>query len=375
MQMIQSKLIKKIIEEEVLGIDAIEVIPLVDLKPALRHTLRALDRGLIPPSYAWTKQKTAFAYGYKDHAEWARSLIVAAKYYYTDEPVPQDAIFGRIARFTWRNNYRFLQLKLGEAIDRISESLGTEIRAKVFSNYTAIPEKVLFRYSGLADVGKHSVCIHPEMGSYFVTGEALTDLVTDVPSGVLSAPDFSLCGGCTRCIHACPTGAIKDDGVIDVTRCFQYISENPVLMPRRYRELWGNRLYGCSVCIDVCPFNKKLEPWAKKHEIGQLGPGMNLTSVLGLNEQEWQYRFKENQIGIREPRAILKNVITALGCLQYKGAQEALHPYTSHQDELLRAYSAWAFGKMGTRTSKTVLHRMYKREKSPVVKSEIEFFL
>ncbi len=375
MQTVSSKLIKKVIKERVYGIDAVEVIPLVDLEPALEHTLRSLSRGLIPPSYRWTEQKTAFAYGYKGHTEWARSLIVAAKYYYTDDPVPTDAIFGRVARFTWRNNYRFLQLKLGEAVDTISELLGTRIRAKIFSNYTSIPEKVLFRYSGLVDVGKNSVCIHSEMGSYFVIGEALTDLVTDVPSGVLSAPGFPLCGGCTRCINTCPTGAIKEDGVVDITRCLQYISENPVLMPRRYRELWGNRLYGCSVCIDVCPFNRQLEPWAEKHEIGRVGPGMNLTSVLGLNERAWSHLFKENQIGMRDPRAILKNAITALGCLQYKGAQDALLPYTSHPDELLRAYTAWAFGRMGTRTSETVLHRMYKHEERAVVKSEIEFFL
>jgi len=375
MQTVQSRLIKEIVKERVKGIDAFEVIPLVDLKPALGHTLRSLSRGLIPPLYRWTEQKTAFAYRYKGHTEWARSLIVAAKYYFTDEQVPADPIFGRVARFTWRNNYRFLQLKLGEAVDKISDLLGKRIRAKIFSNYTSIPEKVLFRYSGLADVGKNSVCIHSKMGSYFVIGEALTDLATDAPSGALSTPDFSLCGTCTRCIHACPTGAIKEGGVIDITRCLQYISENPVLMPRKYRELWGNRLYGCSICIDICPYNRRLEPWAEKHEIGRVGPGMNLLSVLALNKDEWNHLFRENQIGIRDPRAILKNAITALGCLQYKGAQKTLLPYASHPDELLRAYTAWALGRMGTRTSRTILHRMYTHEESATVKSEIEFFL
>ncbi len=375
MRTVSSNLIKNIIMERVRGIDALEIIPLVDLEPALNHTLGALERGLVPSSYGWTRKKTAFAYGYKGHTEWVRSIIVAAKYYYTEEQVPKDAIFGKISRFTWRNNYQFLKLKLGEAIDRIGECLGKKVRAKILSNYTSIPEKVLFRYSGLADVGKNSVCIHPEMGSYFVIGEALTDLITEVVPGELSAPNFSLCEDCTRCMDACPTEAIKEDGTIDVTSCLQYISENPILMPRRYRELWGNRLYGCSTCIDVCPYNEKLEPWAEKHKIGRVGPGMNLSEVLGLNEREWNFRFSQNQIGIRDPRAILKNAITALGCLQYKGAQEDLVSYTTHPDELLRAYAAWALGRMETRTSKTVLQRMHKHEEIPLVRSEIEFFL
>jgi epoxyqueuosine reductase len=375
MQTVSSNLIKKIIMDRVRGLDALEIIPLVDLGPALDHTVGALERGFVPSTYGWTRKKTEFAYGYKGHTEWAKSIIVAAKYYYTDEHVPKDAIFGRISRFTWRNNYQFLKLKLGEAIDGVGEYLGKKIRAKMLSNYTSIPEKVLFRYSGLADVGKNSVCIHMRMGSYFVIGEALTDLVTEVVPGELSAPQFSLCGGCTRCIDACPTGAIKEDGTINITSCLQYISENPILMPRRYRELWGNRLYGCSTCIDVCPYNEKLEPWAEKHEIGRVGPGMNLTEVLSLNEQEWSSRFSQNQIGIREPRSILKNAITALGCLQYKGAQKNLISYTTHPDGLLRIYAAWVLGRMGTRTSKTVLERMHKHEEIPSVRAEIEFFL
>jgi len=375
MRTVSSNLLKSIIMERVRGIDALEVIPLVDLDPALSHTLDVIERGFVPSSYGWTREKTAFAYGYKGHTEWARSIIMAAKYYHTDEQVPKDAIFGKIARFTWRNNYQFLTLKLGEAIDRLSEYLGKKIRAKMLSNYTSIPEKVLFRYSGLAETGKNSVCIHPEMGSYFVMGEALTDLVTEVVPGELSAPNFSLCNGCTRCIDVCPTGAIKENGTIDITSCLQYISENHILMPRRYREVWGNRLYGCSTCIDVCPYNEALEPWAEKHEIGWVGPGMNLLEVLGLDAREWSFRFSQNQIGIRDPRAIQKNAITALGCLQYKGAQNVLVSYTTHPDGLLRAYTAWALGRMKTRTSKTVLQRMHKHEEISFVRSEIECFL
>lgn len=373
---LKPEIIKKIVKDNITGIDAVEIIPLINLGSALKGTISCLKQGLIPASYSYSKEKTESAYSYKNYKSWAKSIIVAAKYYYTDEKFPEEKAFGRIARFTWRNNYRYLSLKLEDAVNKISDNIGIPIISKILSNYTSIPEKALCKYSGIADFGKNSVLINRSMGSYFTVGEAFIDLDIDFDEiKELEAPDYTLCGSCNLCRAACPTHAIIKNGVININRCFQYISENLILMPLKYREKWGNRLYGCSICIDVCPYNKNLVPWAKKHNIGFVGQGMDLLEVLSLKQEEWDRTFIDNQIVIRDPGAILKNAITSLGYLEYKKSIDFLFPFLNHEHEIIRAYTAWAIGKINTKTGKKMLYARYKEEKSQMVKTEIECIL
>jgi len=370
------KTIKALLTDIAPGIDVIETIPLVDLKPALKETLERLERGLIPESYRWNREKTARAYSYKNYRTWARSIIIAAKYYLTDEQYPEDKAFGQIARYTWRNNYRFLKIKLDDIVRRLAEKIESPIKSKTLSNYTSIPEKALFRYSGIADVGKNSVLISRNMGSYFVIGEVFTDLEIDFEGKAqLKTPDYSLCGSCTLCIKACPTQAILPGGRIAIGRCLQYISENLTLMPHEYREIWGNRLYGCSTCLDICPHNQRLTPWAEKHVTGCVGQGLRLLDALMLKESEWPGIFSDNQIGIRSYGSFIKNAITSCGSLEYKKSLDYLIPFVSHENEIIRAYTCWALGKLHTKSTKNILERQYNQEENHLVKSEIERFL
>jgi len=347
MKKIKVEFIKDLVKNDLKGIDAFEVIPIIDLRESLKDALLRQKRSLIPESYHWDEKKTGYAYSYKNYKSWARSIIVAAKYYFTDENYKKGLEYGRISRFTWRNNYSYLVKSLKLLIKTLEIKLKRPIRAKFLSNYTSIPEKVIFNLSKLASCGKNSVLISRDMGSYFVIGEAFTDIDIDFTSDfTLNPPDFSICGECSKCIDACPTHAIIENGIIDVNRCLQYISENLVLMPLSYREKWGNRLYGCSTCIDVCPFNKGLKPWAEKHNIGYVGPSMNLLDVLNLKEGDWGKTFFNNQIGIRDRLAIIKNVIVSLGNIKYRGALDTLIPYLNHDNSVIRAYASWAVGRI-----------------------------
>jgi epoxyqueuosine reductase QueG len=416
-----------VIKSRVRGFDALAVIPVPELDEASGFVkasglaeaascaYAAMEKGLIPESYGWTREKTARAYGLEGYGSWAQCVIVAAKYYCTDDDVAgsdvrgaqpsRDTAFGRIARFTWRNNYRYLVLRLREAVSALEAALGRQIKSKVLSNYTSIPEKALFRLSGLADVGKHGVLIHPAMGSYFTVGEAFCGLRVDGAEDALGAgqppvvgqppvlapgsnaaqphvtglrltpPRFDLCGECRLCRDACPTGAIPWDGAVNVTRCFQYMSENLTLVPASDREKWGSRVYGCSDCIDACPFNKGLTPWGEKHGVGYVGPGFDLLDLLTICEAEWRERFRDNQIGKRDRRAVLKNVILSLGWLEYRKAVPSLLPFLEHDHEVLRTCAAWALVRIGTTEGKLALERLARRERSAVVREEIERFL
>jgi epoxyqueuosine reductase len=146
-------------------------------------------------------------------------------------------------------------------------------------------------------------------------------------------------------------------------------------MPHEYREPWGNRLYGCSTCIDVCPHNQHLTPWAEKHVTGYVGQGMRLLDALMLKESEWPGMFSDNQIGIRSYGSFIKNAITACGSLEYKKSLDYIVPFISHENEIIRAYACWALGKLHTKSTKNILERQYNQEENHLVKSEIERFL
>jgi len=355
------------------GIDAIAVIPPVDLSEAMHHTIGAISAGYIPESYHWTPEKTAYAYSYKSCGSWMKSIIIAAKYYFTDESYSDDPGRGRIARFTWRNNYRYLKMKLTGLIDFLQAYTGAPIRYKVLANYTSIPEKVLLGYSGLGDIGKNSVAVNRNMGSLFVIGEAITDIeLSDAQSRPLRSPDFSICGSCRACMDACPTGAIIDDGVVVIGRCFQYLSENLMPVPRDLRAEWGNRLYGCSTCIDVCPHNDELKPDAEKHTIGYVGQDFSLMEILQMSDDRWQDLFRNNQIGIRSRQAIEKNALLALGCLEYRQAEYIIKAFLSHDEPVLRICAAWSLGRLRTTGARASLEKKLKVESDRAVREEIE---
>ncbi len=355
------------------GIDAIAVIPPANLNNALLHTISAISAGYIPESYRWTPGKTAYAYSYKSYGSWVKSIILAAKYYFTDETYSDDPGWGRIARFTWRNNYGYLKKKLTALIDLLQTYTGTRIQSRVLSNYTSIPEKVLFGFSGLGSIGKNSVAVTHNMGSLFVIGEVFTDIeISDFQTPTLRRPDFSICGSCSACIDACPTGAIVDDGVVDVNRCFQYLSEILTPVPRNLRQKWGNRLYGCSICVDVCPYNSVLEPNAEKHTVGYVGQDISLIELLGMNDHRWQARFQNNQIGMRRRPAIEKNAVLTLGWLEYRRAEDILKEFLRHEQPVLRMCAAWSLGRLRTRGARSSLERKYREEPDRNVREEIE---
>jgi epoxyqueuosine reductase len=362
-------------------VDAVAVLPLLDLKAPLKQALGRLQQGFIPPTYGWTEEKTRLAYAYRGEGSWARSIVVAAKYYFTDEHHPDQVGYGKIARYTWRNNYRFLTLRIRNILTRLEEALGIRIRAKLYSNYTSIPEKVLCAGSGLASVGKNCVLIHKNMGSFFVVGEALTDLELDFAGTPFeenrapAPPDFAICGECTRCIDACPTGALVGAGKLDVTRCLQYLSENLIPVSRQIREIWGDRLYGCTTCMDVCPHNANLSPWGEKHDIGCVGTGEDLISLLSYSPAEWEKRFQDNQIIMRDRLAIVQNALICLGTVHRQAPPDLIAPYLSHENWIMRVAAAWALGRNKTARSRRLLEGRFAQEKHPAVREEIALFL
>jgi epoxyqueuosine reductase len=255
----------------------------------------------------------------------ARSLLTLALPYGNQmdqaETIPDEGL-ARIAPFARRNYYR-------EAVKRL-QRLSVDIRTNLASEYrksdfrilcnSRVPEKPLARASGLGVIGRNSLIITPEAGSLVIIAAMTLPFVIPADPPLSSKP-FPLCDGCgdPPCVRACPTAALNIDGTIDRRRCIQwYASGNGEAVPPDVAQLWGNRLYGCTECQDVCIHNQRPIPPCECAE-GALPAYMDPVELLALGDEELRSRFRGTCLGLSwlGPAAIRRNarlVLGARGC-------------------------------------------------------------
>lgn len=224
----------------------------------------------------------------------ARTLIIVLHNYYSPE-LPADPEAPIISRYARGKDYhQVIKKKLGELLRFIQTEI-TPCHGRAFTDSAPVLERAWARRAGLGWIGKNSMLISPEYGSYFFIGELIID--AEIPTEpITEVPDR--CGTCTRCIDACPTRAIITPRIIDARRCISYQTielrgdQNPELTP-----LFRNRLFGCDICQEVCPWNRKATP---HHEPDyQPLPGLlQLTREewLNMTEEQFNARFRESPL-------------------------------------------------------------------------------
>ncbi|MEO0216133.1 MAG: tRNA epoxyqueuosine(34) reductase QueG [candidate division WOR-3 bacterium] len=272
----------------------------------------------------------------------AKSILSAALFYLTEEekdPSEPGNPYGLIARYTQRNYYRELKKRLRMLGDFLKKVYRARI---VVHSCGPIAEKPGARRSGIGYYGKHSIIINPRYGSWIVLGEIITDLEIK--------PDRPLednCGECHRCIDACPTKAIVRPYVIDRNRCIQALTNWPKLIPEEIARVWGNRLYGCTTCQDVCPVNKNIKPAPSKTNIGVVGAYLPLIEILRMDEREYRQRYRQNQISARwiHFNAIKRNALLALGNIRDKKTIPWIKKFTADNSGLLKKTARWALSQ------------------------------
>src|SRR3954463_12003811 len=183
----------------------------------------------------------------------ARTVISAAHCYYAPEP-PLEPGEGRLPRYTWYDGYAVLR----ERLDELGRRLGGDYRVLVDANQHVDREAAA--RSGVGFYGKNTLLITRRHGSWVVLGTLVTTAEVEA-----TAPVDAGCGTCTLCIDACPTDALDEAGVLDATRCLSYWTQSADPFPEEYREALGDRVYGCDICQDVCPWNRGVE----KRRVGE----------------------------------------------------------------------------------------------------------
>jgi epoxyqueuosine reductase len=236
------------------------------------------------------------------------SVIVVLLNYFTDKK-PRDARAPVVSKYAYGKDYHpIIRKKLASLLHYINSTIG-KTGGRAFSDSAPVMDKTWAVRSGTGWMGKNANLIAPGKGSFLFIGTLMVDRPLHYDK-----PVSDLCGDCDRCIRACPTQAIVDPFVIDASRCISYLTiENKGEIPVSFRGKLRNRVFGCDICQDVCPWNHKATP----HGTQELLP---LKGLLEMNREEW-YRLSEEKFnslfaGSAVKRAGYKGIMRTLRFLK-----------------------------------------------------------
>lgn len=306
----------------------------------------------------------------------ARSIICVAMNYFTDIPLRATLLEngqGWISRYAWGDDYHDrIKDKLLILLDFIKSEVGKPVEGKAYVDTGPILEREMGGRAGIGWQGKNTNLISRKIGSWFFLGEILLDVELDYDESV---QDF--CGTCTRCIEACPTGAITAPYVLEPRRCISYLTiELKNEIPLESRSLLGNHLFGCDICQDVCPWNRKAPTTSDSSFLPREGlVAPSLLSLLRLGDEEFRTLFKKSPIKRIKRRGFLRNVVVAIGNSQDPDLIKPLEEALKDSEALIRSHAAWALGQLSGAKARQILERAQGSETDPQVVEEIQIAL
>ena len=280
----------------------------------------------------------------------ARSVLVVGKLYNTDVPYSTQLEYGDqgwVSRYAWTRDYHLtMKERLNAVASRIQAATGCEF--KVCVDTAPLLERALAKSAGLGWIGKNTCLINQQQGSWFFLGEVLLSL--DLVGGT-APPDR--CGSCTRCIDACPTAALVPTGradgpeyELDSRRCISYLTiELRGNIPEDLRSGIGRQVFGCDICQDVCPWNRRAPVTSDvDFEPRHVAPSLN---VLGaMRPEHFRQTFRETPIERARYRGFLRNVAVAMGNSKQKEFVPMLRHLAEHTDEVIREHAVWALEQL-----------------------------
>jgi len=311
---------------------------------------------------------------------WARSVVcVGLNYRLAPGDEGRDAPpAGRrpFSRYAWGDDYHDLVAARLRALVAEVERLAGPLGGRWYVDTGPVLERPAAAAAGLGWLGKNTMLLREGAGSWLFLGEVLLplDLVPD-----RAAP--GRCGTCTRCLEACPTRAFVAPYLLDARRCISYLTielRGPI--PRDLRPLVGEMVFGCDICQEVCPWNRKAPAQADPIAIQALRPrpGLatgrldDLLSLLDLTPAGFAARFRGSPVKRARRRGLLRNVCVALGNRGDPAAVPALARALFDPEPLVRGHAAWALGRLGGEAARLALATARAAEVDAWVREEVE---
>jgi len=320
-----------------LGLDAIGVTPAEPYEHTERTIRDRRARGLFA-DMRFTMAHPEVSCHPELLLEGARSVIAAALCYFAPDPEP-DVDEGRLPRYSRRDEYSLLR----ERLDALGRALGGAYRVLVDDNDHVDREAAV--RAGIAFYGKNTMAITRRHGSWVVLGVLVTDVELE-PSPALELD----CGSCRLCIDACPTGALDTPGTLDSTKCLSYWTQAPSSIPEEHRAELGDRVYGCDICQDVCPWNRGVEKRRENLQLDGATPGVSLREWLERPDRELIADFDRLYVPRNDARWLRRNALIAAGNVGSDALMPSVERYLESDDPMLRETAKWASSRLAGRS-------------------------
>jgi epoxyqueuosine reductase len=316
------------------GLDAVGVARAEPYLDTERHIRERRARGLFG-RLRFTTARPQVSCHPERLVEGARSVVSAALCYYEPEPELEPGQ-GRLPRYAWHDGYA----RLRTALTALGEELGADFRVLVDSN-DHVDREAAAR-AGVGFYGKNTMLITPRHGSWVVLGTLVTAAELEP-----TPPLRPGCGSCTRCVEACPTGALNEPGVLDATACLSYWTQVPDPIPEPYRAALGPQVYGCDICQDVCPWNRGVERRRAQRPDDPAGH-VDLLAWLSDDAQSSAEALARLYVPRNDPRYLRRNALVAAGNLARPapGSRERLAAYAGGEDALLAEHARWSLARL-----------------------------
>ena len=311
-----------------------------------------------------------------------RSVIVGLLNYNTERPLSIDPQLsldvhnpsGWISRYAWGGDYHdVLQERLDALVATLRERFTEDFEARAYVDTGPVQERVLAKYAGLGWLGKNTLLLNQMLGSFFFLGVILTTLDLEPTLAANELPPPDLCGSCRRCLDACPTQAFVEPYLMDARKCISYLTiELRSSIPKEFREPMGNHVFGCDICQDVCPWNRRapistipqFQPrvFTPKEENGTeiaVPPQEEslylptLEWLLGLSEAEFRDLFRGSPVMRAKWRGLMRNACIALGnsglrrgMTDYVRIRVLLERLVASEDRVISESALWALSRI-----------------------------
>ena len=282
---------------------------------------------------------------------------------------------GTVARYARGEDYHLvMKRKLAALAERVEAIVGARVPSRICVDTAPLLEHATARAAGIGFSGKSTLTIVPGLGTWVLLGELLVGVELEP-----SEPIPSGCGSCRACLDACPTGAFVSAEVLDARRCISYLTiENEGPIPLELRSKIGQRIFGCDVCQEVCPFNASPAPKPRAPEL-DARPELetpDLERLLEMGSADHRKLVKRTALRRSKRQTLARNAAVALGNSRDPRASLPLErALAKNPSALVRSHAAWALGELGRAVSpsaRKALAQAAQSDESDAVKSEAE---
>lgn len=292
---------------------------------------------------------------------WARSVIVCALNYQSDaprsiDPAPTDA--GWIARYAWSGtpaedgsltptDYHLTMLeRLRRVESELRATVGEDIETRCYVDTGPLVERHFAQLAGIGWTGKNACIINQEIGSWLLLGVIVTSLPLTSSAATLPAADR--CGSCTRCLDACPTNALIAPHEMDARLCISYLTiEKKGSIAEELRSLMGRQIFGCDICQDVCPWNRRAP--VSNGQLMQQRPELvnpSLEWIVSMDNRAFKEHFRGSPLERTGRKRLHRNTAIAMGNSSDSKYLPQLEEWAQSEDEVLAETAHWAIARI-----------------------------